>query len=366
MARGSSQERNNISHSNSLSSNHIISVLNSPATSASESPEPHLAESSTMVARKNTMRHSPQADIALPVTYTPTTHRISKAKKGKRVHACEYPGCNKVFTRAEHRRRHELNHNPEASYRCTQPGCKKAFHRPDLLARHMERHELESQPEQSQWTPQTSTPLMNDSASVPRCMAMDGGSMLADASHQSHSMSIGSIVAPGIHPNLANDCSLMWNGMDLPLQPRAAPNMFQDQLPESADDSPFYSSPAETCPSPLSDVAFSLPPHSSSISSISSISSAGTVVDQYPKGILKTELIASPLQMASPLRWDGSDAGMPPSHLVPISLEESLIQPPVQCHYPSPSWSSADCLPYDEQVQSLTHFHSMNWKQWAM
>lgn len=30
------------------------------------------------------------------VTYTPTTHRISKAKKGKKVHACEYPGCSKV------------------------------------------------------------------------------------------------------------------------------------------------------------------------------------------------------------------------------------------------------------------------------
>ena len=30
------------------------------------------------------------------ITYTPTTHRISKAKKGKKVHACEYPGCNKV------------------------------------------------------------------------------------------------------------------------------------------------------------------------------------------------------------------------------------------------------------------------------
>lgn len=112
-----------------------------------------------MVGRKNTMRTSPQAEIPMPITYTPTTHRISKAKKGKRVHACEYPGCNKVcaftihsqkiyiktdlipqvFTRAEHRRRHELNHNPEASYRCSHPGCKKAFHRPDLLARHMER-----------------------------------------------------------------------------------------------------------------------------------------------------------------------------------------------------------------------------------
>ena len=30
------------------------------------------------------------------VTYTPTTHRISKAKKGKKVHACEFPGCTKV------------------------------------------------------------------------------------------------------------------------------------------------------------------------------------------------------------------------------------------------------------------------------
>ena len=30
------------------------------------------------------------------ITYTPTTHRISKAKKGKKVHACEFPGCEKV------------------------------------------------------------------------------------------------------------------------------------------------------------------------------------------------------------------------------------------------------------------------------
>ena len=31
----------------------------------------------------------------IPITYTPTTHRISKAKKGKKVHVCEY-GCGKV------------------------------------------------------------------------------------------------------------------------------------------------------------------------------------------------------------------------------------------------------------------------------
>jgi Zinc finger, C2H2 type len=111
----------------------VTSAAFRPSSAASSTPSPSPSVSSTM-RRSNAM-----ADIPLPITYTPTTHRISKAKKGKRVHACEFPGCNKVFTRAEHRRRHELNHNPEASFPCTYDGCRKAFHRSDLLARHMER-----------------------------------------------------------------------------------------------------------------------------------------------------------------------------------------------------------------------------------
>ncbi|KIW87346.1 uncharacterized protein Z519_11982 [Cladophialophora bantiana CBS 173.52] len=90
----------------------------------------------------STMRTS-SISLDMVPTCTPTG-RISKAKKGKRVHACEFPGCGKVFTRAEHRRRHELNHNPEALFPCTRPGCRKAFHRMDLLQRHQERHDLES------------------------------------------------------------------------------------------------------------------------------------------------------------------------------------------------------------------------------
>ncbi|OGE55651.1 hypothetical protein PENARI_c004G10394 [Penicillium arizonense] len=302
-----------------------------------------------MVGRKN-MRASPQVDDSR-VTYTPTTHRISKAKKGKRVHACEFPGCSKVFTRAEHRRRHELNHNPEASYHCTQSGCNKSFHRPDLLARHIERHELDSQIEQPAWTPSQETVTQS---SIPRCMSIDHG-MSMTATSQPHNMSIGSLVAPGIHPDLVNDCSLMWSGVDLPLQPRPT---FQNQLPESTDDSPFYSSPAETCPSPLSDATFSLPPHSSS--SISSISSASiSVIDQYPKNILKGDITSSPLQMHTPLRWD-ADAGLPPSTLAAISMGENMIQPPVQCHYPSPSWSGTD-FSYDDQLPSMHHFQPVSW-----
>ncbi|CAG8152406.1 unnamed protein product [Penicillium nalgiovense] len=334
-----------------ISPNHIVSVLNSPSVSSS-SPEPEQFTSKSNMGRNNNIRPSSPADANVPVTYTPTTHRISKAKKGKRVHACQYPACGKVFTRAEHRRRHELNHNPEASYRCATQGCKKAFHRADLLARHMERHELESQSEQSSWAPDKQNPIVTDSA-IPRCMSMDHGMPLTASSH-AHSMSIGSLVAPGIHPDLANnDCSLMWSGVDLPLQPRTA---FHSQLPESVDDSPFYSSPADTCPSPLSDATFSLPPHSSSSISSASVS----VIDQYPKNILNGEVTSSPLQMHTPLRWD-NDVGVPPSHLVPMSVGENMIQPPVQCHYPSPSWSSADCLPYEDQVHSMHQFQPVSW-----
>ncbi|CAI7568021.1 unnamed protein product [Penicillium glandicola] len=334
-----------------ISPTHIVSVLNSPSISSSSSPEPQQLASNSNADRKNNMRSNSPADVTMPVTYTPTTRRISKAKKGKRVHACQFQGCGKVFTRAEHRRRHELNHNPEASYRCATQGCKKTFHRADLLARHMERHELESQPEQSSWTSNTQKPIMTESA-IPRGISMDHGMPLTATSH-SHSMSIGSLVAPGIHPDLANDCSLMWSGVDLPLQPRPA---FHHQLPESVDDSPFYSSPAETCPSPLSDATFSLPPHSSSSISSASVS----IMDQYPKNILKGSVTSSPLQMHTPLRWD-TDAGMPPSHLVPMSMGENMIQPPIQCHYPSPSWSSTDCLPYDDQIHSMQQFQPLSW-----
>ncbi|OQE27425.1 hypothetical protein PENSTE_c004G00899 [Penicillium steckii] len=69
------------------------------------------------------------------------SQRVSKAKKGKRVHSCEFPGCNKVFTRAEHRRRHELSHKNKKHYQCMYEGCTKAFHRSDYLSQHMARHD---------------------------------------------------------------------------------------------------------------------------------------------------------------------------------------------------------------------------------
>ncbi|KAK8211057.1 hypothetical protein IWZ01DRAFT_483098 [Phyllosticta capitalensis] len=71
-----------------------------------------------------------------PTKYT-KTGRISKAKKGLKVHLCE--SCGKSYTRAEHLRRHQQNHS-SAALQCDWPGCGKSFHRNDLLERHKERH----------------------------------------------------------------------------------------------------------------------------------------------------------------------------------------------------------------------------------
>ena len=49
------------------------------------------------MSREGSMGHLPAiVDPANEITYTPTTHRISKAKKGKKVHVCEF-GCGKVW-----------------------------------------------------------------------------------------------------------------------------------------------------------------------------------------------------------------------------------------------------------------------------
>lgn len=67
-------------------------------TNATDPSAPYNNPQSDEMSRRessSTMRTS-SLPLEGPVTYTPTTHRVSKAKKGKRVHACEFPGCGKV------------------------------------------------------------------------------------------------------------------------------------------------------------------------------------------------------------------------------------------------------------------------------
>ncbi|EEA24018.1 C2H2 finger domain protein, putative [Talaromyces marneffei ATCC 18224] len=268
------------------------------------------------------------SEIPLPITYTPTTHRISKAKKGKRVHACEFPGCNKVFTRAEHRRRHELNHNPEASFPCTYDGCRKAFHRSDLLQRHMERHELEGQSDSGmsrQWRHQSkSASITSVPATMITSMPIDVSSASYPTSQVSTPLSSASpVIGSAIHPDLAGDYSLPWNGMEVPLQPRAT--VFGSHIRDSPDDLPFYSSP-DTCGSPASDAAgYVLPPHPSSAPT--------SVMDPFAY----SDMSASPLQLpASTREWDGLDITSSAPNMMPLALDGNQMIHPVEPSVPIP------------------------------
>ncbi|EAW10788.1 putative C2H2 finger domain protein [Aspergillus clavatus NRRL 1] len=308
-------------------------------------------------------RNNPATDIPLPITYTPTTHRISKAKKGKRVHACEHPGCNKVFTRAEHRRRHELNHKPEALYRCPHQGCKKTFHRADLLTRHMARHELEAQMENTtQWERQTHIPMVSSPLQASKCAQVDPSmTTYLGATHPQDSMSIGALVGSPIHPDLANDCGLMWNPMDMASNPHV-PMFNSHHVYESVEDTRFYATP-ETCPSPASDGAgLSLPGQSRSSLS----STPATMIDSYPSSIVESDLTSSPVSMHSHLHgWDPAEGHL--TAMVPITLHESLMQAPIACQYPSPTWTPIHHVTYDEQHHLPTvPFQPIPWRSWTL
>ncbi|KAG9185100.1 hypothetical protein G6011_07644 [Alternaria panax] len=88
------------------------------------------------------------------------TGRISKAKKGLKVHNCE--NCGRSYTRAEHLRRHQKNYAQEDAHVCQVLGCGKTFFRIDLLQRHKERHN-----EPGRDSPQQSPEGSPEPASIP-------------------------------------------------------------------------------------------------------------------------------------------------------------------------------------------------------
>lgn len=67
------------------------------------------------------------------------TPEKSGMKKNK--FCCDFVGCGKSFSRKDHLRRHNLNHDENASlHECSYPGCNKKFKRYDVMNGHYERH----------------------------------------------------------------------------------------------------------------------------------------------------------------------------------------------------------------------------------
>ncbi|KAL8673609.1 MAG: hypothetical protein Q9168_001964 [Polycauliona sp. 1 TL-2023] len=175
-----------------------------PQPSVGSDPEPSRrrgSKQSSLGPRDKTSRGplgnmSGSSDPASEVTYTPTTHRISKAKKGKKVHVCEHVG------------RHEANHNPEPAFQCRFEDCRKPFQRADLLARHLERqHEVPSGMAHPQSQRSTSEVSSNPASGgmMPSSMGQPQPVAAQAMSHGHGAMAITSIIE---HPMRGNELSL--------------------------------------------------------------------------------------------------------------------------------------------------------------
>ena len=65
---------------------------------------------------------------------------LSDSLKKRKVHQCDFPNCDKVYTKSSHLKAHKRTHTGEKPYECSWEGCKWKFARSDELTRHYRKH----------------------------------------------------------------------------------------------------------------------------------------------------------------------------------------------------------------------------------
>lgn len=82
---------------------------------------------------------SPRPD-SQPFQMAAACDAFIEREKKRRVHRCDFEGCNKVYTKSSHLKAHRRTHTGEKPYVCTWEGCTWRFARSDELTRHYRKH----------------------------------------------------------------------------------------------------------------------------------------------------------------------------------------------------------------------------------
>jgi krueppel-like factor 8/12 len=102
------------------------------STTSSPSPPHSIGSNGSLSSAPSMIRPRQTTSIVTP--------EYKESLKKRKVHKCDFPDCDKIYTKSSHLKAHKRTHTGEKPYECSWDGCSWKFARSDELTRHYRKH----------------------------------------------------------------------------------------------------------------------------------------------------------------------------------------------------------------------------------